>query len=113
MTDVLRVVEHVVDPPRSLAVELIGLRTSINRCGGWPDAGTVDDYNAGVGLAGRELDRIDNIWRRYARRFGLAGAEIEDGPARLAARHHVVRQIYDQRAEHSGLLIRDPIAGCA
>jgi hypothetical protein len=96
-------------PPR----DIIGIRNTINRCGGWPDAGTVQQFLAAVDRAKRQVARIENIAARYARRFGLPDAGIDAAPWRLQVRHCVARQILAQRAEHSRMLIRDPIGGTA
>jgi hypothetical protein len=95
--------------------EVAGLRMAINRCGGWPDAGTLFELSEAVYLAEREVDRIENIAARYSRRFGPPGAGINAAPTRLWARYHThtIRDIYDWRAESFRKLVRDPVAGCA
>ncbi|HXP04278.1 MAG TPA: hypothetical protein VN808_09165 [Stellaceae bacterium] len=100
-------------PPLVRSSEVAALRDAITRCGAPIDAGTVEQICEAVTLAERQLDRIMMTWLRYAKRHHVPGVGIDVAPYRLQVRHHVVRQIYDQRAEHSRMLIRDPVAGTA
>jgi hypothetical protein len=100
-------------PAAFLTSEIIGLRNAIERCGACPEIITVERYCQAVYDAGREVERIERVWRRYCRRFNLPETEIDASPTRLHVRHLIVLDIYSARCEWSKLLIFGPMAGCA
>ena len=110
MTEVLRIVEHVIDPPPSLAREVAAARRAIAGCGYWPTSGVIADYRASTAGAGREIDRIFTLWHRWRRRFAPTTEciDIEDGPPRLYTRYQVASQLFRQRAECVRLLVGEP-----
>jgi hypothetical protein len=112
---VLRIETRVVDPPappRALDARQAerGQRQAIANCGEWPEVGTYAQYAAAIDRAGREVDRVEELWDRYAGRYGLLGA-IEDAPPRLGARLRVARETLARRQERLSLLLCAGLAG--
>jgi hypothetical protein len=114
--DVLRVETRVVDPvfpPPSLDVTAAerGRRQAIAASGAWPEDGTYAQYADAIARAGREVDRVEELWNRWARRCGRLGDPIEDGPPRLGARFHVAHETLMRRQERLSLLLCAGLVG--
>lgn len=117
MTEVLRVVEHVIAPAPPVVTmndTRRGARRAIAGCGYWPDSADLVTYRTAVGAAGREIDRTIATWHRCHHRFTPnAENNIELAPPRLGVRYIVACELFQLRAERLKLLIDEPVAGCA